>query len=61
MVRRALGQLVIQAYESGQRSLEQKRYDAYFDVAGVGAKHPEWAHYQLARTYALMSNKKGDH
>jgi hypothetical protein len=60
VVRRALGQLVIQAYESGQRSLEQKGYALqYFDVAAVGAKHPEWAHYQRARTYALMSNRKG--
>jgi len=61
VVRRALGQLVIQAYESGQRSLEQKKYEAalqYFDVAGLGSKHPEWVHYQRARAYALMSNRK---
>jgi dienelactone hydrolase len=62
VTRRALGQLVVQAYESAQRSMEEKKYEAalqYFDVAGAGSKHPEWAHYQRARAYALMSNQKG--
>jgi len=39
VLRRALGQLVIEAYESGQRSLEEKNYRAavvYFDLAAAG-------------------------
>ena len=61
-VRRALGGLVIAAYESGQHSMEQKDYRAalvYFDLAAAGAANPAFAHYQRARVYALLGNKKG--
>jgi len=61
-VRRALGGLVIAAYESGQHSMEQKDYRAalaYFDLAAAGAANPAFAHYQRARAYAMLGNKKG--
>ena len=61
VLRRALGQLVVEAFELGQRSMEEKKYASalqYFDLAGVGSKHPEWAHYYRARAYALMSDRK---
>ena len=61
VLRRALGGLVVQAYEAGDRSLEQKDYRSallYFDLAAVGSANPGWAHYQRARTYAMSSNKK---
>ena len=61
-VRRALGGLVIAAYESGQHSMEQKDYRAalvYFDLAAAGAANPAFAHYQRARVYALLVDKKG--
>jgi predicted esterase len=59
--RRALGELVVQAYESGQGSMDQKNYRAallYFDVASAGSENPAWAHYQRARAYAMLSNRK---
>jgi predicted esterase len=59
--RRALGGLVVQAYESGQRSLEQKDYRAaliYFDLVAAGARDPSGAHYERARAYAMISDKK---
>ena len=58
---RSLGQLVVQAYESGQGCLETKNYPAallYFDLVSVGAANPAGAHYQRARVYAAMSDKK---
>jgi len=61
VVRRALGQLVIEAYESGQRSLEEKNYRAalvYFDLAAAGSANPAWAHYQRARAYARLADRK---
>ena len=61
MVRRALGQLVVEAYESGQRSLDEKDYRAatvYFDLVAAGSASPAWAHYQRARAYAMLSEKK---
>ena len=61
VLRRALGQLVIEAYESGQRSLEEKNYRAaviYFDLAAAGSVNPAWAHYQRARAYAMQADKK---
>jgi len=60
-MRRALGGLVIAAYESGQHSMEDKNYRAaliYFDLAGVGSANPAFAHYQRARAYAMLGNKK---
>ncbi len=62
VMRRALGGLVIAAYESGQHSMEDKNYRAaliYFDLAGVGSANPDFAHYQRARAYAMLGNKKG--
>jgi hypothetical protein len=61
VVRRALGELVVQAYESGQGSMDQKNYRTallYFDVASAGSENPAWAHYQRARAYAMLSNRK---
>ena len=61
VVHRALGELVVQAYESGQGSMEQKNYRAaqlYFDVASAGSENPSWAHYQQARAYAMLPDKK---
>ena len=62
VTRRAVSGLVVQAYESGQRSMEQKNYrDAllYFELAATGSENPVWAHFQRARVYALTSDKKG--
>ncbi len=61
VVHRALGEVLVLAYESGQGSMEQKNYHAaqlYFDVAAAGSENPAWAHYQQARAYAMLSNKK---
>ena len=62
VVRRALGGLVIAAYESGQHSMEGKNYRAalaYFDLAAAGSANPAFAHYQRARAYAMLADKKG--
>jgi len=62
VTRRALSGFVVQAYESGQRSMEQKNYrDAllYFELAVTGSENPPWAHFQRARVYALTFDKKG--
>jgi len=62
VVRRALGGLVIGAYESGQHSMEGKDYRAalaYFDLAAAGSANPAFAHYQRARAYAMLGNRKG--
>ncbi len=62
VVRRALGGLVIAAYEAGQHSMEGKDYRAalaYFDLAAAGSANPAFAHYQRARAYAMLSDKKG--
>jgi len=59
--RRALSDLVIQAYDSGQAAMDKKDYIAalaYFDLAAVGSSNPAFAHYQRARTYAMSSHKK---
>jgi dienelactone hydrolase len=61
VVRRALSGLVVQAFESGQLSMEQKNYrDAllYFELAATGSENPAWARYQRARVYAMTSDKK---
>jgi dienelactone hydrolase len=58
---RVLGQLVVQAFESGQSSLERKNYSAallYFDLFVAGAENAAWGHYQRARVYALKSDEK---
>ncbi len=62
VVRRALEGLVIAAYESGQHSMGDKNYRAalaYFDLAAAGSANPAFAHYQRARAYAMLSDKKG--
>jgi len=61
VVRRALGQLVVEAYESGQRTLDEKNYRValvYFDLAAAGSANPAWAHYQRARAYAMLADRK---
>lgn len=61
VVRRALGELVVEAYESGQACLDEKNYRAalvYFDLASAGSANPAWAHYQRARAYAMLSDRK---
>jgi predicted esterase len=61
VVRRALGELVVEAYESGQRTMDSKNYRAavlYFDLAAAGSANPGWAHYQRARAYAMMPDRK---
>jgi dienelactone hydrolase len=61
VLHRALGGLVIEAYESGQHSLLEKDYRAaliYFDLASAGSAHPAWAHYERARVYAMMPDRK---
>jgi dienelactone hydrolase len=59
VTRRALGALVVQAYEAGQHCLETKKYVAalaYFDLVAVGAKSPGGARYERARAYAAQGN-----
>jgi predicted esterase len=61
VLRRALSELIVWAYESGQSRLEGKdsqRALLYFDLAATGSQNPAWAHFQRARTYAMASNKK---
>ena len=58
---RVLGQIVVQAFESGQSSLEQKNYSAallYFDLFVAGAENATWGHYQRARVFALKADEK---
>ena len=53
---------MIAAYESGQHSMESKDYRAalaYFDLAAAGSANPAFAHYQRARAYAMLGNRKG--
>jgi tetratricopeptide (TPR) repeat protein len=62
IVKRALSELIVQSYESGQGAMEQTDYRSallYFDVALSGAENPAWAHYQRGRAYARLSDKKG--
>jgi hypothetical protein len=61
VTRRALSGLVVQAYESGQSSMDQKNYSValqYFDLAAAGSANPTFAYYQSARIYAITSDKK---
>jgi dienelactone hydrolase len=61
IVRRALGGLVVQAYEAGEESLEDNNYRSalhFFDLAAAGSAQPGWAHYQKARAYAMTASKK---
>ena len=59
--RRALSGLVIQAFEAGQSSMDQKKYDAalhFFDLVVAGSQNQGWGHYHRARAYAAMADKK---
>jgi dienelactone hydrolase len=61
VLRRALTQLVIQAYDAGQTSMQKKDYSAalaFFRLAAEGSTSPAFAHYQRARVYAMSSRKK---
>jgi hypothetical protein len=61
VLRRALGQLVVEAYESGQLNLDEKNYRValvYFDLAAAGSANPAWAYYQRARAYAMLADRK---
>ncbi len=61
VMRRALSELVIQAYESGQICIEKKDYNAAlacFRLAAAGSSKPGFAHFQRARVYAMSSRKK---
>lgn len=61
VLQRALGSLVIQAFESGQRRVEQKDYRTalqYFDLAAAGSHNLGWVHYQRAQAFAGASDKK---
>jgi hypothetical protein len=52
--------LLIQAFESSQRSLEQKDFrDAlrYLDLAAAGSDNLGWVHFQRARAYAGSGDK----
>ena len=59
--RRALGGLVVQAYEAGERSMEKKNYVAalaYFDLVAAGAKSPGGARFERARAYAAQGDAR---
>jgi len=61
VTRRAVIGLVVQSFESGQDSMEQKNYNValhFFELAAAGSENPSGAHYQRARIYALISDKK---
>jgi dienelactone hydrolase len=61
VTRRALGGLVVQAYEAGERCMETKKYVsalAYFDLVAVGAKSPGGARFERARAYAAQGDTK---
>jgi hypothetical protein len=58
--RRTLAGLVIEAFESSQRSLEQKDFrDAltYLDLAAAGSDSLGWVHFQRARAFAELNDK----
>ena len=53
---------MVSAFESGQHSMEEKNYRAalvYFGLAIAGSTNPSFAHFQRARAYALLKDKKG--
>lgn len=61
VTRRALGSLLVQAYEAGQRCMETQKYVAalaYFDLVAIGAKSPGGARYERARAYAAQGDAK---
>jgi hypothetical protein len=61
VLRRALAELVVRAYDSGETCLQKKDYDsalAFFHLAAEGSNNSAFAHYQRARVYAMSSRKK---
>jgi predicted esterase len=61
VLKRALGELVVQAYEAGERSMETRNYVAalaYFDLVAAGAKSPGGARFERARVYAAQGDAK---
>lgn len=61
VLRRALGQLVVEADELGQHNLDERNYRValvYFDLAAAGSANPAWAYYQQARAYAMLADRK---
>jgi hypothetical protein len=61
MLRRALSQLVVVAYDTGQICLQKKDYNAamaFFHLAAEGSNNPAFAHYQRARACAMSSRKE---
>ncbi len=61
VLRRALSQLVVQAYDSGETCLEKRNFNAavgYFHLAAEGSSNPGFAHYQQARAWAAGSHRK---
>lgn len=58
---RALTELVVRAYDSGQSCMQKKDYEsalAFFRLAAEGSNNSAFAHYQRARVYAMSSRKK---
>jgi hypothetical protein len=61
VVNRALASLVVQAFECGQRSLEQKDFQralTFFDLAAAGSPDPGWSHFHRSRAFAVAGDKK---
>jgi tetratricopeptide (TPR) repeat protein len=61
VLRRALAELVVRAYDSGETCMQKKDYDsalAFFRLAAEGSSNSAFAHYQRARVYAMSSRKK---
>ncbi len=61
VIRRALGSVLVTAFEVGEQMLEAKRYAvsaAYFEVAGAASRQPAELHYKAAIAYALAGQRK---
>jgi hypothetical protein len=61
VLRRALTELVVRAYDSGQTCMQKKDYEsalAFFRLAAEGSSNSGFAHYQRARVYAMSSRRK---
>jgi predicted esterase len=61
VLRRALSQLVVQAYDSGQTCMQKRDSNtalAYFHLAAEGSSNAGFAHYQRARAWAMSSHRK---
>jgi dienelactone hydrolase len=61
LLRRALSELVVVAYDSGQTCTQEKNYKsalAFFRLAAAGSSKLGFAHFQRALIYAITSNKR---